>query len=80
VLPENRYYRFNPELTEMLGMAEVRQEKIDQLELDADSYYYRNEARFKAAAQTLLEPRSTRQRIGDWLSLQANILGLKSNL
>ena len=65
LMPGNKYYRFNPYLTEMLGMSEIRADKLSQLEMDAEMYYRRNEEKFQEAAKTLLEPRSTTQKVAD---------------
>ncbi|XP_033329381.2 calcium-independent phospholipase A2-gamma isoform X2 [Megalopta genalis] len=76
LLPEHVYYRFNPYLTEMLSMVEIRPEKLTQLEQDAKMYIRRNEEKFQKAAQVLLEKRQIQQQIMDWIVLQKQISGL----
>lgn len=76
LLPEHVYFRFNPYLTEMLSMVEIRPEKIDQLEQDAKMYIRRNEEKFQKAAEVLLQKRQIQQRIVDWIVLQKEMSGL----
>ncbi|XP_078039860.1 calcium-independent phospholipase A2-gamma isoform X2 [Augochlora pura] len=75
LLPEHVYYRFNPYLTEMLSMVEIRPEKITQLEQDAKMYIRRNEEKFRKAAHVLLEKRQIQQKVMDWIMLQKQISG-----
>ncbi|XP_053997251.1 calcium-independent phospholipase A2-gamma-like isoform X1 [Hylaeus anthracinus] len=76
LLPEHVYFRFNPYLTEMLSMVEIRPEKITQLEQDAKMYIRRNEEKFQKAAKVLLERRQIQQKVMDWIVLQKKISGL----
>ncbi|XP_014488687.1 PREDICTED: calcium-independent phospholipase A2-gamma-like isoform X1 [Dinoponera quadriceps] len=76
LLPDHVYFRFNPYLTEMLSMVEIRPEKIGQMEQDARMYIRRNENKFQQAATTLLEKRQIRQKIADWITLQKQLSGL----
>lgn len=76
LLPERVYFRFNPYLTEMLSMVEIRPEKINQLEQDARMYIRRNEEKFQKAAQALLQKRRIQQKIVDWTVLQKQMSGL----
>ncbi|CAK9812150.1 Calcium-independent phospholipase A2-gamma [Anthophora plagiata] len=76
LLPEHVYFRFNPYLTEMLSMVEIRPEKINQLEQDARMYIRRNEEKFQKAAQVLLQKRKIQQKIMDWIALQRKVSGL----
>lgn len=76
LLPEHVYFRFNPYLTEMLSMVEIRPEKITQLEQDARMYIRRNEEKFHKAATALMEKRRMQQKIGDWITLQKQLSGL----
>lgn len=76
LLPDHIYFRFNPYLTEMLSMAEIRPEKISQLEQDAKMYTRRNEEKFQKSAAALLEKRSIQQKIVDWITLRKLLSGL----
>ncbi|XP_070530958.1 calcium-independent phospholipase A2-gamma isoform X2 [Cardiocondyla obscurior] len=76
LLPDHIYFRFNPYLTEMLSMVEIRPEKISLMEQDAKMYVRRNEEKFQKAAAALLEKRQIQQKIMDWIALQRQKSGL----
>ncbi|XP_012263482.2 calcium-independent phospholipase A2-gamma-like isoform X2 [Athalia rosae] len=76
LLPDHIYYRFNPYLTEMLTMVEIRPEKLAQLEEDAAMYIRRNEEKFEQAAKALLKEKKLTQKAMDWVTLQKKVLGL----
>ncbi|XP_011340273.1 calcium-independent phospholipase A2-gamma isoform X2 [Ooceraea biroi] len=76
LLPEHIYFRFNPYMTEMLSMVEIRPEKIDQMEQDARMYVRRNEEKFQKAAIALMEKRRMQQRLMDWVALRKQMSGL----
>lgn len=79
LLPPNVYYRFNPYLTEMLNMAEIEPDKLEQLKRDALMYLRRNEDKFQDAAKTLSITKLPTQKVVDWFNLQKEIHGFKSN-
>lgn len=76
LLPDHVYYRFNPYLTEMLTMTEIRPEKISQLEQDAAMYIRRNEEKFQKAAKVIMQQKTPTQSVVNWVKLQKNILGI----
>lgn len=76
LLPDHIYFRFNPYLTEMLSMVEIRPEKINQMEQDARMYVRRNEEKFQKAATALSEKRPIQQKTVDWIALQRQLYGL----
>lgn len=75
LLPDHVYYRFNPYLTEMLSMQEIRPEKLTQLEQDARMYVRRNEDKFQHAAVALNLKKPVPQKVGDWVNLRKQFLG-----
>lgn len=68
LMPPNTYFRFNPYLTEQLSLDENRQEKINQLENDAEMYIRRNDAKMLSAAKQLMQERKPLQKATDWVN------------
>jgi calcium-independent phospholipase A2-gamma len=77
LLPGSAYFRFNPYVTEMVTMDEIRPNKIGQLEQDAAMYYRRNEETFQEAAKSLMQSSTLTQKVRNWISLQTETLGMK---
>ncbi|KAL1501628.1 hypothetical protein ABEB36_006925 [Hypothenemus hampei] len=67
LLPEGKYYRFNPYLTEMLSMSEIGPEKFEQLKKDAIMYLRRNEDKFQDAANKLSKEKGMTRKCEDWM-------------
>lgn len=80
LLPNNVYFRFNPYLTEMVGMTEIQPQKIETMERDVIMYLRRNEDKFQQAAESLMQPRTYLQKATDYLNKQREFLGLPSKL
>ncbi|XP_066149035.1 calcium-independent phospholipase A2-gamma-like isoform X2 [Euwallacea fornicatus] len=76
LLPETVYYRFNPYLTEVIGMVETDLEKQKQMKRDTLMYLRRNEDKFQEAGKTLMLGKTLGQRIGEKIKFQRELLGI----
>lgn len=76
LLPENVYYRFNPYLTEVIGMVETDREKQKQMKRDTLMYLRRNEDKFREAARTLTIGKSLGQKVKEAVNFQKELLGV----
>ncbi|KAL7302374.1 hypothetical protein TKK_0005033 [Trichogramma kaykai] len=76
LLPDHAYFRFNPYLTEMVTMVEIRPDKISQLEQDALMYIRRNEEKFRQAAKVLMQEKKLSQKVKDWIKWKKITLGI----
>ncbi|CAG9862976.1 unnamed protein product [Phyllotreta striolata] len=75
LLPTNVYFRFNPYLTEMLNIAEIHPQKLEQLKRDALMYLRRNEDKFQNAAEALSRKKGIGQKGVDWISKKREMYG-----
>lgn len=75
LLPDHVYYRFNPYLTEMVSMDDIRPEKWSQLEQDAQMYIRKNDDKFVHAAIALNQQKHLPQKIIDWVKHKQQVLG-----
>lgn len=76
LLPANVYFRFNPYLAEMLDIAEINPQKLEQLKRDALMYLRRNEDKFQNAAKALNQQKNFTQKTLDWINRKKEIHGL----
>ncbi|KAK0163669.1 hypothetical protein PV327_007325 [Microctonus hyperodae] len=75
LLPDHVYYRFNPYLTEMVSMDDIRPEKWSQLEQDAQMYIRKNDDKFVHAAIALKQQKHLPQKIIDWVKHKQQLFG-----
>ncbi|XP_056645439.1 calcium-independent phospholipase A2-gamma-like [Diorhabda sublineata] len=78
LLPANVYYRLNPYLTEMLDIAEIDPNKLEQLKRDALMYLRRNEDKFHDAVKATNHKKGYAQKTLDWFNLKKEMYGLTS--
>jgi len=70
LLPSGTYFRMNPTLSEWMGLDENRDEKLDQLRMDAQMYVRKNELKMIHAANAISQERSLTQISKDYLDLK----------
>nr|XP_033815023.1 calcium-independent phospholipase A2-gamma [Geotrypetes seraphini]XP_033815024.1 calcium-independent phospholipase A2-gamma [Geotrypetes seraphini]XP_033815025.1 calcium-independent phospholipase A2-gamma [Geotrypetes seraphini]XP_033815026.1 calcium-independent phospholipase A2-gamma [Geotrypetes seraphini] len=73
LLPPDTYFRFNPFMNEGITLDENRKEKLSQLRLDGINYIERNEKKLKKAVKILLQEKTARQKVSDWLKLKTDM-------
>ena len=73
-LPPSAYYRFNPYLAESFLLDEIRPEKIRQMQLDAQLYSQKNEAKLQKAVDQLKLTRLPHQKLQDFFNHQRKIM------
>lgn len=72
LLPENIYFRFNPELSEDISIDERRPQKLELLCTDTVTYLARERGRLEKAAVCLMQERTAQQKTWDWFEEMRN--------
>ena len=67
LLPPQKYFRFSPFMTEEYKLDENRPLKWQLMQYETNMYMRRNEHKFEMAAKELIKPKSTVQKIEDFL-------------
>ena len=70
LLPPSTYFRFNPYMSEEFTLDEVRQDKWDQMQLDARMYCRKNTHKIDKLARSLNKPKLPHQAAADWFKTQ----------
>lgn len=73
LLPFNVYYRFNPYLSDEIGLDEIGTERLELMMEDTRLYLRKNEKKFEEAARTLSKVKNPIDRIKDWYKYQLRI-------
>ncbi|XP_063834103.1 calcium-independent phospholipase A2-gamma-like [Ostrinia nubilalis] len=76
LLPGGNYFRFNPPLMSPCAMDEVDDGRLQDMLRDARAYTRRNQHKFQQAAERLTAKRSVAQRVADYASHQALLMGV----
>uniref|UniRef100_A0A915I1M3 PNPLA domain-containing protein n=1 Tax=Romanomermis culicivorax TaxID=13658 RepID=A0A915I1M3_ROMCU len=65
LLPPNTYYRTNPYMTKSYNLDDTAPDTLDQMTLDGKLYVRKNEAKLKAIALRLMQPKTYIQALKD---------------
>ncbi|CAH1126701.1 unnamed protein product [Ceutorhynchus assimilis] len=76
LLPDDVYYRFNPFLTEVIGIVETDSEKQKQIKRDALMYLRRNDDKFQQVAKTLMQQKSVSQKMKEKANFIRELYGI----
>ena len=73
LLPSKSYFRFNPYMSEEFQLDEDRPIKWKVMQYETNMYMRRNEYKFKALAEKLLNPKSTCDVAKSYLAKKLNL-------
>lgn len=67
LLPSSQYFRFNPLLSEPIAMDENRNEKIQLIIRETDSFINSQEQKFRSAVRKLVESKTKLKSCQNWI-------------
>jgi calcium-independent phospholipase A2-gamma len=67
LMPGEKYFRFNPFMTEEFNLDENRPTKWQLMQYETNMYMRRNESKFEMATKQLLKPKSPLQKAEEFL-------------
>ncbi|XP_071533326.1 calcium-independent phospholipase A2-gamma-like [Panulirus ornatus] len=73
LLPGNVYYRFNPYLTDEIGLDEIGADRLALMMEDTRLYLRKNEMKIQEAVQALTITKNPLDRIKDWYQYQRQL-------
>ncbi|XP_045611711.2 calcium-independent phospholipase A2-gamma isoform X1 [Procambarus clarkii] len=73
LLPGDVYYRFNPYLSDEIGLDEIGEERLGLMMEDTRLYLRKNEMKIQEAARSLNTTKSPVDRIKDWYKYQLQL-------
>ena len=75
LLPPSSYFRFNPYMSEEFTLDEVREDKWEQMQLDARMYCRKNGHKLEKLARSLNKPKLPHQKAVDWVKVKSATRG-----
>ena len=66
LLPEDIYFRFNPYLTDVVGLDESKPDKLDKLQDETREYLVRNVDRVNCLSKVLMKEKTLAGKVTDW--------------
>ncbi|XP_042229345.1 calcium-independent phospholipase A2-gamma-like, partial [Homarus americanus] len=73
LLPGKVYYRFNPYLSDEIGLDEIGEERLSIMMEDTKLYLRKNEMKIKEAVQGLTRTKNPLDRVKDWYQYQLQV-------
>ncbi|KAK4294502.1 hypothetical protein Pmani_006415 [Petrolisthes manimaculis] len=70
LLPGHLYYRFNPYLSDDIGLDEISSDRLSLMMEDTKLYLRKNETKIQEAARSLSKTKTSSDRIKDWCLYQ----------
>ncbi|XP_050414521.1 calcium-independent phospholipase A2-gamma [Patella vulgata] len=67
LLPPSSYFRFNPYMSEMFFLDEIRPDKLNLIKQDAKMYLRKNKVKMETAVGQLVQSRRPDQVVYDWI-------------
>ncbi|KAK3878442.1 hypothetical protein Pcinc_017025 [Petrolisthes cinctipes] len=73
LLPGHLYYRFNPYLSDDIGLDEISSDRLSLMMEDTKLYLRKNETKIQEAARSLSKTKTSLDRIKDWCLYQRQV-------
>lgn len=71
LLPGNVYFRFNPYLSDEIGLDEIAADRLAMMMEDTSLYLRKNEAKIEEAVRALVKSKNPLDRAKDWYQQQS---------
>ena len=73
LLPGDVYYRFNPYLSDEIGLDEIAEDRLALMMEDTHFYLRKNELKIQEAVRSLTKTKSALDKAKDWMDYQRHI-------
>lgn len=70
LLPGSMYFRFNPYLSDEIGLDEIDEDRLAMMMEDTSLYLRKNELKIQEAVQALTQAKTPLDRARDWYQYQ----------